>query len=88
MVKSRLLNSKLITGFEVVSDLAKAYTKYKTCMMPIYVSGVENTGDYYLIQMYRNEEYGVQILFALDGNRICYRRLYKTWTDFVQIYPV
>ena len=57
-------------------------------MMPIYVSGVENAGDYYLIQMYRSEEYGVQILFSIKGNIIRYRRLYGTWTDFEQIYPV
>lgn len=57
-------------------------------MMPIYVSGVENVGDYYLIQMYRSEEYGVQILFTIKGNIIRCRRLYGTWTDFEQIYPV
>jgi hypothetical protein len=57
-------------------------------MMPIYVSDGENVGDYYLIQMYRSEEYGLQILFALGGNIIRYRRLYGTWTDFAQIYPV
>lgn len=82
------LNSKLRSSVVKVSDLAEAYTEYKTCMMPIYVSGVENAGDYYLIQMYRSEEYGVQILFSLNGNIIRYRRLYGTWMGFVQIYPV
>lgn len=82
------LNSKAKSGVVKVSDLAEAYTKYKTCMMPIYVSDGENVGDYYLIQMYRSEEYGLQILFALGGNIIRYRRLYGTWTDFAQIYPV
>lgn len=53
--------------------------------MPIYISGTENSGDYYLIQIYRNEEYGVQILINLNANIIQYRTLYGTWMDFAQI---
>ena len=54
--------------------------------MPIYIrDAAKDYGDFYLIQIYRSTEYGVQILISLGENIIRYRRLVKTWNAFVKI---
>ncbi len=80
------LYGKISSDVVTVSNLEEAYTQYKTCIMPIYIrDAAKDYGDFYLIQIYRSTEYGVQILISLGENIIRYRRLVKTWNAFVKI---